>query len=117
MAARSVAAIFSNNTKFDLLLVQSGVEMGHWVTEPPGTIASGAEGQWETDSEGMAGTMGYLKYKFTNETGTHTVFVSWSNPYSQASNFEISCDAACVKPGYTGGKGDNADVNYYLNQA
>jgi len=119
MAARSVVAKFANKTRFDLSLANSEVQHGHWVTSPPSSIAAGAEGQWETDSDGYAGgTSGDLQYQFTNEEGTQTVTVSWMVPFEGSSNFDIHCDAAGVQPGYTGGGQDpNATVNYYLNQA
>ena len=101
------------------MLGDSELWHGHWVTSPPSSIAPGAEGQWETDSDDYeSGTAGDLQYQFTNEEGTQTVRVSWAVPYLGSNNFEVYCEAAGVRPGYTGGGQDtNATVNYYLNQA
>ncbi|WP_155420421.1 Crystal protein ET79 [Burkholderia cepacia] len=118
MAARSVIAKFTNNTKFVLTLDKSSVRLEHgkWVTSPPDQISPGDVGQWGSESDSYnTGTQGTIQYQFFDQS-TLTVYVNWSNPYLTDSDYLIDCDADGFKVGHTGGDGHNATVDYYINE-
>ncbi|WP_129518275.1 Crystal protein ET79 [Burkholderia stabilis] len=119
MAARSVIAKFTNNTKFVLTLDKSSVqlEIGQWVTSPPDQILPGDVGQWESESDSYdTGTQGNLRYQFFDQS-TSNVYVNWMDPFSAESHYSIECDAGGFKVGHDGSNDRNATVDYYINEA
>ncbi|WP_175723037.1 Crystal protein ET79 [Burkholderia ambifaria] len=118
MAARSVIAKFTNNTKFVLTLDKSSVQLerGEWVTSPPDQIFPGDVGQWESQSaDYTSGTVGDLRYQFVDQS-TCNVDVHWSDPMIGESHYSIECDADGFKVGQDGNNDSQTTVDYYINE-
>jgi hypothetical protein len=96
---RSVRITLSNNTPFNLTLVDPSIAStdpchGNWTDggwRPPPVIAPKTHGQWQTESSGLGtGTEGWVKYvientDFDSRTVTRCpqelVYIHWDNPF------------------------------------
>ena len=115
-SARSVLAYFNNQTSFTLTLQSASLQGGEWVTKPPGTIAAGTKGKWQSDSDGfMTGTEGTCIYHL-NDGQTTECKLHWDNPYTGSNSYRIEVSTETFKGTYDGGSGDNAMVNYYVSK-
>jgi hypothetical protein len=118
MSARSVAVTFFNLTSHDLILDTSSVQLQHgeWKRYPPSIIPSLQYGEWESDSDGIyTGTQGSLQYQF-QYNGIQNIPISWDDPYYGGNSYGISCSSSDFKTRYAGGDGDNAVVQFFIDQ-
>ena len=82
MAQRSVACTLKNESKHDLVLDRVELDHGIWSAagQPPARVARGAEGRWESESNGvMTGTEGTAVYRVGDTGALLTIY--WDNPF------------------------------------
>src|SRR5689334_2318917 len=116
MAARSVKATLVNQA--DRKLVRAGephLDHGEWITEPPGSIDPGTNGEWKSESNGVAtGTEGWVEYTLGGVDGKS--HFGWNNPFVGSNSYDHS-----APPGYvtdrSGGGGNDATVKFYIKKA
>ena len=122
-ASRSVIIKFNNYSDAFLSRRDCHLGGGKWSDNlyPPEQIASSSSGSpitliWASQSHGiMSGTEGFAIYAM--QDGQTTVKVYWDNPIADSNTYRMSLDGllkdqyACT---YTGGDGDNATIEVYL---
>jgi hypothetical protein len=100
-----------NRTTLPLQYVGGSASHGVWKTNVPSSIAPGAYGDWETESNGfMTGTQASITYGLQ---GVGNVTLSWDDPFSGSNSYSVQAPA-----GYTvdrvGGPGNRTTVFFHL---
>lgn len=102
-SARAVTITFVNSSNSPLLCGDATLDGGQWANYPPDQIAPRTQGEWRTQSAGLAtGTSGSVT--FTDGSTTNSVTVKWSNPFlgSNVSSCTATGGWRCVTSGGTG---------------
>ena len=112
MAARSTSIVLHNHTTEDLTLTSTDLPHGAWTVPPPDGIGPGADGAWESESDGIAtGTEGSAVYAIGGQGDS--VRIDWDNPFGGTNKytFNLSSGWAIYQSGW---EGNNVSVEYTL---
>src|SRR4051794_34770258 len=115
MAARSTRVVIHNELNVPLTHVEDNLSGGDWTEplRPPPVIGPGATMWWQSESADWSvgtGTEGRARYRIGADA---EMDVHWNNPFVGLCFYEQGISGPYGLY-FSGGKGDNAEVNYTL---
>ena len=105
-SARAVTITVVNTSSAPLACGDAVLNGGQWASYPPDQIGAGTQGNWRTQSAGIAtGTSGSVS--FTAGSAAKSITITWSNPYVGSNTSSCSATGG-LQCSTSGGSGTNA---------